>query len=163
MLRVSKVEDWLRRAPARPDMNTHGNCVVIRSAADCAGRPGAGTSGGVTAASAGTHGLSLNLVMIPPGTRSMPHLYAGCETAIYAVSGEAEVWHGPDLASRTLVRAGDFMYIPPGTAHVAVNRGEVTAIAVVARTDPDGRENATEIELPRHLAGLLGLPVAIQE
>ena len=160
MLRVSKVEDWLRRAPARPDMSTHGNCVVIRSAVDCAD-PVGGPAAGVTAASAGARGLCLNLVMIPPGTRTMPQLHAGCETAVYAVSGEAEVWHGPELASRTVIRAGDFMYIPPGTAHVAVNRGEVTAIAVVARTDPAARETATVIELPRHLAGLLSLPVAI--
>ncbi len=163
MLRVSRVEDRLRRAPARPDLRTHGDCVVIRSAVNCGGRPAAGLAAGVTAESAGAKGLCLHLVMIPPGTRSMPRLHADRETAVYAVSGEAEVWHGAELVNRTLIRAGDFMYIPPGTAHVAVNRGEVTAIAVVARTGPADLEAGTVVELPRHLAGLLSTPVAVQE
>jgi uncharacterized RmlC-like cupin family protein len=93
----------------------------------------------------------------------MPQLHTCSETAVYAVSGEAEFWHGPDLVNRTVIRAGDFMYIPPGTAHVAVNRGEVTAIAVIARSGAADCETATVIGLPRHLAGLLGLPVAVEE
>jgi len=101
--------------------------------------------------------------MIPPGTRGMPHFHADCETAIYVVSGEAEVWHGPGLHSRAAVRAGDFMYIPPGTPHLAVNRGDVTSIAVAARTDPADRASAVVIELPRHLAALLSYPVASGE
>ena len=40
MLRVSKVDEWLRRAPARPDMNTHGDCVIIRSGLGPAPEPG---------------------------------------------------------------------------------------------------------------------------
>ena len=74
--------------------------------------------------------------MIPPGTRGLPHFHADVETAIYVVSGEADVWHGPGLGKRSAVRAGDFIYVPPGTPHLAVNRGDVTSIAVVGRTDP---------------------------
>ena len=82
-----------------------------------------------------------NLVMIPPGSRGMPHYHDDRETALYLVSGETEVWHGADLAKRSTVRAGDFIYIPPGTPHLAVNRGDVTSIAVAAESDPadDGR------------------------
>ena len=80
--------------------------------------------------------------MIPPGTRGMPHFHDGHETAIYTVSGQTEVWHGHGLVKRTVVRAGDFMYIPPGTPHLPVNRGDVTAIAVVARTDPRRKRRA---------------------
>lgn len=161
MLRVSRMDDWLRRPPFGPDMRTYSVCVVIRAAFDRAGL--AAVPAGVSAQSAGAQALCLQLVLIPPGTRSMPHFRAGTETAIYAVSGEAEVWHGTSLVNRTLVRAGDFMYVPPGTPHVAVNRGEVTAIAVVARTGPSGGESPTVVDLPRHLAGLLSLPVAVQE
>jgi uncharacterized RmlC-like cupin family protein len=150
MLRVSRVDEWLRRAPTRPDMSTHGDCVVIRS--------GRGPD-----ALGGAQGLCLNLVMIPPGSRGMPHFHDGHETAIYTVSGQTEVWHGHGLVKRTVVRAGDFMYIPPGTPHLPVNRGDVTAIAVVARTDPTETESRVVVELPRHLADLLNLPVAVQE
>lgn len=163
MLRVSKVEEWLHRAPARPDMSTHGDCVVIRSARGCDARQGASLPSGVTSRSAGAQALGLHLVMIPPGSRGMPHFHEGHETAIYTVSGETEVWHGAGLVKRTVVRAGDFMYIPPGIPHLPVNRGDVTAIAVVARTDPEEQESVVVVELPRHLAYLLSLPVAVQE
>ena len=56
------------------------------------------------------------------------------------------------------------MYIPPGTPHLPVNRGDVTAIAVVARTDPTQEtESRVVVELPRHLADLLSLPIVVQE
>ena len=64
---------------------------------------------------------------------------------------------------RSVVRAGDFVYIPPGTPHLAVNRGDVTAIAVVARADPADQPGAVVIELPRHLAALSSYPVASGE
>ena len=160
MLRVSKVDEWLRRAPTRPGMSTHGDCVIIRSAD---GAQGIGLASGVTSQSAGAQGLCLNLVMIPPGRRGMPHFHDGHETAIYTVSGQTEVWHGRGLAKRTVVRAGDFMYIPPGTPHLPVNWGDVTAIAVVARSDPAEAESRVVVDLPRHLADLLSLPIVVQE
>jgi|SRR5215472_6872686 len=172
MLRVSKGDEWLRRAPTRPDLTTHGDCVLIRSAHGSSaqdssahhGEPGIGL--GITDLSAGPQAVCLQLVMIPPGSRGMPHFHPGHETALYTVSGQAEVWHGRGLAKRSIVRAGDFMYIPPGTPHLPVNRGDITAIAVVARTGPaDGSaaDGRVVVELPRHLAGLLSLPVAVQD
>jgi len=155
MLRVSKVDDWISRQPVRRDLRSNDDCVIIRSA----GPPRTGVSG----ASAGARALGLNLVMMPPGSRGMPHYHEGHETALYLVSGATEVWYGGDLAKRSLVRAGDFIYIPPGTPHLAVNRGDVTSIAVVAKTDAEDDGGTVVIELPRHLAGLLSLPVAVQE
>jgi uncharacterized RmlC-like cupin family protein len=163
MLRVSKVEEWLHRAPTRPDLSRRGDCVIIRSSQGYDGKQGAGLASGVSNRSAGAQALRLHLVMIPARTRGMPHYHDGHESAIYAVSGETEVWHGKGLVKRTVVRAGDFMYIPPGTPHLAVNRADVTAIAVIARTDPSETERVIVVELPRHLAGLLSFPIAIQE
>jgi uncharacterized RmlC-like cupin family protein len=156
MLRVSKVEDWLRRAPIRPDLSARGGCVIIRSS-EAPDPEAAGISG----RSAGARALSLHLVMIPPGTRGMPHFHADHDSAIYTVSGETEIWHGEGLAKRTVIRAGDFMYVPPGTPQLSVNRGDVMTIAVVASTDPEERESVVVVELPRHLADLLSLPVAV--
>jgi uncharacterized RmlC-like cupin family protein len=44
-----------------------------------------------------------------------------------------------------------------------VNRSGVMTVAVVARTDPQEQESVVVMELPRHLADLLSLPVAVQE
>jgi uncharacterized RmlC-like cupin family protein len=165
MLRVSMADGWLNRPrgtePARPDPRAQGDCVVIRShGEDC--RRSAGESGG-SGPLPGAKALRLHLVMIPPGTRGLPHLHENCESAVYVVSGEADVWHGPGLVNRSAVRAGDFIYVPPGTPHLTVNRGEVTSVAVVTRTGPADQADAVVIELPRHLTALLSYPVAVGE
>lgn len=103
----------------------------------------------------------LQLVTIPPGTRCQPHFHAGADCAVYVVSGTADVWHGAGLATRSPVRAGDVLYIPPGAPHLAVNPGDVTSIAVVAHADPADPGDLVVIELPRHLAALLRYPVAV--
>src|SRR3984957_16659870 len=104
MLRVSKVDDWLSRQPTRRDLRSSDECVIVRS-------PGAPRSG-ANAVSAGARALGGNLGMIPPGSRGMPHYHDGRETALYLVSGETEVWYGAGLVKRSLVRPGDFIYIP---------------------------------------------------
>ena len=96
---------------------------------------------GVSSRSAGSRALCLHLVTIPPGTRGVPHVHNGHESAIYTVSGETEVWHGEGLRHRSVVKAGDFMYVPPGTPHLPVNRSDVMTVAVVARTDPQEQES----------------------
>jgi len=112
---------------------------------------------------AGLPASGLHLVMIPPGMRGIPHVHAGQETGLFMVSGEAEVWYGAGLARRCTVRAGDFLYLPAGTPHLAVNQTDVISIAVA--TSADGAaggapDDTSPVELPRHLAGLAGLPVA---
>ena len=84
-----------------------------------------------------------------PGTRGVPHVHDGHESAIYTVSGETEVWHGEGLLQRTVVHAGDFMYVPPGTPHLPVNRSDVMTVAVVARTDPQEQESVVTMTCRR--------------
>ncbi|HVT66924.1 MAG TPA: cupin domain-containing protein [Trebonia sp.] len=190
MLRVSKVDARPNRPrgaePARqrprPE-RTRDGCLIVRSGPHGAGaqpaapsapvppgghengrRSGGDQQPGVSGPSSGAQALRLHLVMLPPGTRGTPHLHPGHETAVYLVSGEAELWHGPGLGERSAVRPGDFVYLPPGTEHLAVNRGGVTAIAVVARAGDGGadgdRAAPVVVQLPQHLADAAGIPVA---
>jgi uncharacterized RmlC-like cupin family protein len=58
------------------------------------------------------------------------------------VSGdEAELWTGEELQQRDLAHPGDYLYIPAGVAHVAVNRTATPAVFVGARTDPNEQES----------------------
>jgi uncharacterized RmlC-like cupin family protein len=138
----------------------HGEVTVIRAVGSYDGRQGMTPGAGVSSRSAGARALCLYLVTMPPGTRGVPRIHDGYEYAIYAVRGETEVWHGEGLRHRSVVRAGDFMYVPPGIAHLPVNRGDVTAVAVVARTDPREQESVVTLSLPPHLASLEAFPVA---
>ncbi len=159
MLRVSDV--W-ERALHTPQMaiTDPGEVVIIRAAGNYEGKQGMSLATGVSSRSAGARALCLHLVTIPPGTRGVPHVHDGHESAIYTVSGETEVWHGPGLQQCTVVRAGDFMYVPPGTPHLPVNRSDVMTVAVVARTDPQEQESVVTLNLPPHLAELNAFPIA---
>jgi uncharacterized RmlC-like cupin family protein len=138
-----------------------GGCVVIRTSDTYDGKQGVSLSAGVSRASAGSRALCLHVLTIPPGTRGTPHLHEGHETAIYIVDGEVEVWHGPGLAMRTVLRAGDFLYVPAGIPHLPVNRSASPLRAVVARTDPAEQESVVVLDLPPRLESVLAdFPVA---
>ncbi len=134
--------------------------IIIRASGSYDGKQGMSLATGAGSRSAGARGLCLHLVTIPPGTRGVPHVHDGHESAIYTVSGETEVWHGEGLRHRAVVTAGDFLYVPAGTPHLPVNRSEVTTVAVVARTDPREQESVVTLSLPPHLADLNAFPVA---
>jgi len=134
--------------------------VVIRSDASYEGKQGLNLSTGISATSAGSRALCMHLVVIPAGSRGTPHLHEGHETAIWIAEGEVEVWYGPGLKGRNVLRAGDFLYIPAGTPHLPVNRGSKTMVCVIARTDPKEQESVVLLDLPDHLAELADVPVA---
>ena len=54
---------------------------------------------------------------------------------------EIELWTGDQFAHRGTARAGDYLYVPPGVPHVAVNRSERPAVFVGARSDPNEQES----------------------
>jgi uncharacterized RmlC-like cupin family protein len=161
MLRVSDIWERALHTPAVA-AGQAGDVIVIRSGGSYDGKQGMSLATGVSSQSAGAQGLCLHLVTIPPGTRGVPHIHEGHESAIYTVTGETEVWHGEGLMQRTVVRAGDFMYVPPGIPHLPVNRSDVLTVAVVARTDAQEQESVVTLSLPPHLADLDAFPVASQ-
>jgi len=149
-----------RRATAQDDATgQRATCVVIRP--DAIEQQGLTLSTGISRDTVGSKALCMRLMMLPPGTRGTPHSHNGHESAIWVAMGEAEIWHGPGLCGRTVVHAGDFLYIPPGIPHLPVNRSETRMmVAVMARTDPAERESVNLVDLPPHLNGLFSVPVA---
>ena len=105
---------------------------------------------GISGASVGAHGLSMHLVVIPPGARAEPHWHRGYETAIYVLEGRVETRYGPTLASSIVSEAGDFLFIPPGITHEAINLSATEpARAIVARNDPAEQDNVVPYDGPR--------------
>jgi uncharacterized RmlC-like cupin family protein len=101
-------------------------CRVIRSTEQYQGKQGPSYAAGVSTESVGSRGIWLGLITMPPGSRTKAHLHDGHETAIYM----------------EIARAGDYLYIPAGVSHVAVNRSQTEpVIAVGARTDPSEQES----------------------
>jgi uncharacterized RmlC-like cupin family protein len=127
-------------------------CRVIHGGEAFAGKQGLSYFAGISAESAGAQGLCLHLLTIPPGGRAKAHLHENHETAIYLISGVAEMWYGENLGEHLEMAACDFLYIPPGMPHLPANPSQSEpAVAVIARTDPNEQESV--VLLP-HLDGL---------
>ncbi|TCO81308.1 putative RmlC-like cupin family protein [Plasticicumulans lactativorans] len=92
---------------------------------------------GISGQTVNATGLSMHLVVIPPGARSEPHLHVGYETGIYVLEGTVCTRWGPALEHEVISTAGEFLFIPPGIPHEAINLSATEpARAVVARNDP---------------------------
>jgi uncharacterized RmlC-like cupin family protein len=132
-------------------------CRVIRSVEAYEGKQGPSYAGGVCTETVGSKGIWFGMITMPAGARTKAHLHEGHETAMYVLSGEADLWSGPNLRTHDIIRAGDYLYIPAGVSHVAVNRSQTEPLVVIAgRTDPAEQES---VMLQPELDALVPAPV----
>lgn len=117
------------------------DCVVIRGGKAFEGRQGLSYFEGVSAESAGSEGLCMHLLEMPPGARALPHLHEAHETALLVLKGSARMRYGDGLAEELEVSTGDFLYIPAGMPHQPFNPSDEPCMAVIARTDPNEQES----------------------
>lgn len=97
-------------------------------------------------------GLSMHLVVIPPGARADPHVHVGYETGIYVLEGTVLTRWGAELENEVVSTAGDFLFIPPGVPHEAINLSATEpARAVVARNHP-AEQDRVEPYVPKSRA-----------
>jgi uncharacterized RmlC-like cupin family protein len=134
----------MEAAMATPE---HQTCVVIRPEEELQGKQGLAHFVGISSESVGSKGLCMHLLTIPPGGRARPHLHEHHETAIYVLSGSADMLYGDDLKEKLTVKAGEFLYIPAGMPHLPINPSDTEpATAVIARTDPNEQESVVLLE-----------------
>lgn len=92
---------------------------------------------GISGNTVGAQGLSMHIVVIPPGARAAPHKHIGYETGIYVLEGRVCTRWGAALEHEVVSEAGDFLFVPPDVPHEAINLSDTKpARAVVARNDP---------------------------
>ncbi|WP_332672316.1 cupin domain-containing protein [Aromatoleum sp.] len=103
---------------------------------------------GISAETAGSRGLSMHLVVIPPGGSAAPHRHRAYETGIYVLEGRVETRYGDGLTETIVSDAGDFLFIPPDVPHQARNLSDtLPARAIVARNDPNEQENVVPYDV----------------
>jgi len=116
--------------------------ITVRPASEVLSRQQLPYFVGISQSTAGATGISMNLIVIPPGGAAQPHLHRGYETAIYILDGEVQTFYGPGLALSTINQAGDFLFIPANVPHQPVNLNkDRPARAIVARNDADEQES----------------------
>jgi uncharacterized RmlC-like cupin family protein len=116
-------------------------CRVIRGAGGFHGKQGLDYFAGVSAETAGSTGICMHMVVIPPGGVAKPHYHAAHETAIFQIEGSTSFHHGPSLEFTDVVYEGDYVYIPAGVPHQPFNPTDKIARAIIARTDPNEQES----------------------
>ncbi|OYW98937.1 MAG: cupin [Rhizobiales bacterium 32-66-8] len=116
-------------------------CKVIRGGAAFHGKQGLDYFSGVSAETAGSTGICMHLLVIPPGAVAKAHYHAAHETAIFQLEGSTSFRHGPNLEQTDVVLAGDYVYIPAGVPHQPFNPTGQIARAIIARTDPNEQES----------------------
>jgi uncharacterized RmlC-like cupin family protein len=123
-------------------MEEHSGVVVVRPPAEIMSKQRLPYFVGVSQATTGAKGISMNMIVIPPGGAAEPHFHRGYETAIYIVSGRVETRYGPGLKQSMINEAGDFLFIAPDVPHQPVNLSPTEpARAIVARNDPNEQES----------------------
>ena len=116
--------------------------VTVRPATEMKTRQNLPYFVGISGATAGTSGLSMSLVIVPPGAAAEPHSHQGYETAIYVLQGQVETRYGPGLRESVINGPGDFVFIPADLPHQAINLSTTEpAQAIIARNDPNEQEH----------------------
>ena len=64
---------------------------------------------GISQETVGAKGLSMNMVVIPPGGSPKAHYHKDFETAIYLLKGRVETWFGKNLKESMINEEGDFV------------------------------------------------------
>jgi uncharacterized RmlC-like cupin family protein len=122
-------------------------CVVIHPGSTYSGAQGFDYFEGISAERAGSSGICMHRLDIPPGGAAEPHLHEDHETAIFVLSGRTAMDYGEGLREHLEVGAGDFLYIPAGMPHRPYNpSADETCSAVLARTDPSEQESVVLLD-----------------
>ena len=101
------------------------------------------TNTGVTAQTSGSSALALQLLRVSADDPEDAHVHEAHETALYLLRGTLVVYHGDWLQEQTVVRPGEFFFLPAGAVHAfrCLDPAE-PCLAVSARSHPDAREPA---------------------
>ncbi len=120
----------------------HSKGCVLKGGVGFQAEQGSHYAPGISAETVGSHVLWFGIVTLPPGLRTKAHIHACHETAFYYLSGnEVELWTGDQLQHCEKAQPGDYLYIPAGVPHVAVNRGASPAVFIGARNEATAQES----------------------
>jgi uncharacterized RmlC-like cupin family protein len=135
-------DEITKTASTGADGYENGSVITVRPTEQIMTRQRLPNFVGISNATAGSRGLCMNMVIIPPGGEAEPHYHDGFETAIYLISGQVETLYGAGLRQSCINGPGDFIFIPPGVPHQPRNLSQTeAAYAIVSRNDAKEQES----------------------
>ncbi|HEY4303551.1 MAG TPA: cupin domain-containing protein [Gemmatimonadaceae bacterium] len=140
------------RAESPLTNSTTPGCCVVPSGNAYVGKQNLTYVTGLTGQTAGSRGICMTVVSLPPGARAKTHLHREIETAVYVLEGEVMTYYGEALQHVVPARGGEYVYVPADMPHLVMNRSDAVCRAVVTHTAADDQAG---IEMLPHLDGLI--------
>ena len=110
------------------------------------GAQGVTYNAGVSRNTAGAEKVCMNVLPMPPGVKSKPHIHKGIETIAYMLGGECTLFHGQKLENQTLVKQGEQIFIPADVPHAPCNLSDKKCVWIVAHSSGDDQDELIRTE-----------------
>ena len=110
------------------------------------GAQGVTYDAGVSRNTAGAEKVCMNVLPMPPGGKSKPHIHKGIETIAYMLEGECTLFHGQKLESQTLVKQGEQIFIPGDVPHAPCNLSDKSCVWIVVHSSGDDQDELIRIK-----------------
>ena len=101
---------------------------------------GVSYNAGISRNTAGSEKVCMNILPMPPGVHSIPHIHKEIETIAYMLEGECTLFHGEKLEKQTLVKQGEQIFIPENVPHAPFNQSDKECIWVVVHSSVDDQD-----------------------
>jgi len=131
------------------------NVTLIKPGETYLGAQGVTYNAGVSRKTAGSQKVCMNVLPMPPGVHSVPHIHKEIETIAYLLEGECTLFHGDNLEQQTLVKQGEQIFIPENVPHAPFNQSQNDCIWVVVHSSGDDQDELISMpelsaELEKH-------------
>ena len=110
------------------------------------GAQGVTYNAGVSRNTAGAEKVCMNVLPMPPGVKSKPHIHKGIETIAYMLEGECTLFHGQKLESQTLAKQGEQIFIPGDVPHAPCNLSDKSCVWIVVHSSGDDQDELIRIK-----------------
>ena len=123
--------------------------MIVKPGTTYLGGQGVTYSSGVSRKTAGSEKVCMNVLPMPPGVHSLPHIHKDIETIAYLLDG------GDKLENQTLVKKGEQIFIPENVPHAPFNQSSAECIWVVVHSSGDDQDKLVSMpelvkELDKH-------------
>ena len=128
------------------------NVKLVKPGVTYFGGQGVTYSSGVSRKTTGSEKLCMNVLPMPPGVHSIPHIHKDIETIAYLLEGECTLFHGDKLENQTLVKKGEQIFIPENVPHAPFNQSKTECIWIVVHSSGDDQDELVSMpELTKEL------------
>ena len=129
--------------------------TLVKPGTTYVGGQGVRYSSGASRKTSGSEKVCMNILPMPPGVHSIPHIHKDIETIAYLLEGECTLFHGNRLENQTLVRKGEQIFIPENVPHAPFNQSNAECIWIVVHSSGDDQDELVSMpelvkELDKH-------------